>query len=228
MKVMGIYYTYAYLRKNGTPYYIGKGCRGRAYHANHNVKVPCKKYILILKKSLSEEEAIRHEIYMIAILGRKQLGTGILRNLTDGGEGISGYKHSEQTKQKIGVSNSVKKRSAELRERISKSVRGFKWYNNGEVSIQARLHPGAGWEEGRIINWATPKNAGMRWYYKGNERKMASTSPGEGWTLGLKNRSTENNHTNGGKKWYNNGEINRMFATPPEGWSLGMIRRKHG
>ena len=86
-----IFYTYAYLRKDDrTPYYIGKGCGKRAYDSSHNVKVPDDKdRIIFLKQSLTEEEAFNHEKYMIAVLGRKDLGTGILRNMSDGGEGHS-------------------------------------------------------------------------------------------------------------------------------------------
>jgi hypothetical protein len=43
-----------------------------------------------LKRNLTEEEAFRHECYMIAVFGRKDIGTGILRNLTDGGDGVQG------------------------------------------------------------------------------------------------------------------------------------------
>jgi hypothetical protein len=82
------FYTYAYLRTDGTPFYIGKGRRGRAFDGRrHRIKMPPVERILFLKKNLTEEEAFRHEIYMIAVLGRKDLGTGILRNLTNGGEG---------------------------------------------------------------------------------------------------------------------------------------------
>lgn len=56
------YYAYAYLRKDGTPYYIGKGKGDKAYQGSHSVKVPKdKSRILFLKKNLSEEEAYKHE-----------------------------------------------------------------------------------------------------------------------------------------------------------------------
>ena len=93
------YYTYAYLREDKTPYYIGKGKKNRAFdRKKHTTFVPSKNRILILKQNLTEEEAFRHEIYMIAVFGRKDLGTGILHNLTDGGEGGSGYSHTEENK----------------------------------------------------------------------------------------------------------------------------------
>ena len=38
---------------------------------------------------MTEEQASIHEIYIISVFGRKNNGTGILRNLTDGGEGFS-------------------------------------------------------------------------------------------------------------------------------------------
>ena len=119
---MGEYYTYAYLREDGTPYYIGKGLKNRKSkkHFRRNGKVfspPSEDKILILKQNLTEKEAFKHEIYMISVLGRKDLGTGILRNLTEGGEGSSGYKHSDEFKSKIRkvqsgrvISNTTKKK----------------------------------------------------------------------------------------------------------------------
>jgi hypothetical protein len=97
---MKVYYTYAYLREDGTPYYVGKGCRkDRMTAKSHNVPVPPKERILILKCNLSPEEAVKHEIYMIAVFGRKDIGTGILRNLTNGGEGAHGRTLSLETRQ---------------------------------------------------------------------------------------------------------------------------------
>lgn len=85
------YYTYAYLRKDGTPYYIGKGNGTRAYRRDRvGVKPPKNRNkILILKQNLTEEKAFKHEIYMISVFGRRDLNTGILVNKTDGGEGSS-------------------------------------------------------------------------------------------------------------------------------------------
>ena len=108
------YYTYAYLRDNGAPYYIGRGCGRRAYK-NHGkfIKVPDKSRILFLKTGLTYSESIKHEVYMIAVYGRKDLGTGILINLTNGGEGMQGHKQTPAHSKKI--SNSLSKAWAEGR-----------------------------------------------------------------------------------------------------------------
>jgi hypothetical protein len=95
------FYTYAYLREDRTPYYIGKGSRKRAYtRSKGDIKPPKdKSRIILLKQNLTEEKAFKHEIYMISVFGRKDLGTGILYNRTDGGDGSSNM--SEETKQKL-------------------------------------------------------------------------------------------------------------------------------
>jgi hypothetical protein len=54
---------------------------------------------LILKKGLTEEEAFQHERYMIYVFGRRDLGTGILRNQTNGGTGDLGL--TDATRQRM-------------------------------------------------------------------------------------------------------------------------------
>lgn len=94
------YYVYEYLREDGTPYYIGKGT-GKRWQEKHTVNVPPKDRVRFVADRLTEQEAWDLEIALIAKYGRKDLGTGILRNLTNGGDGASGHVHSTETKAKM-------------------------------------------------------------------------------------------------------------------------------
>lgn len=97
-----IFYTYAYLRKGDrTPYYIGKGKDNRAFVKHKGISVPKdRSKIIFLKQNLTEAEAFKHEEYMISVFGRKDLGTGILLNRTNGGEGSSGCSEEERERRR--------------------------------------------------------------------------------------------------------------------------------
>ena len=128
---MSIYYIYAYVRENNTPYYIGKGKGNRAFdERRRSVSTPIdKSKIIFIFKNLLEQEAFDLERLLIKFHGRKDNGTGILRNLTDGGEGASGAIRSKETKQKLSEVNIGKKlqpRSMEHSENISKAKKGKK------------------------------------------------------------------------------------------------------
>jgi hypothetical protein len=116
-----VFYTYAYLREDGTPY------------------VPSRNRILILKKNLTEEEAFKHEIYMINVFGRKDLGTGILYNLTDGGDGPSGYVYTEEQRKKMGDMRRGKKRPNH--SKIMKAKNHLQVVNENKIKELRKKYP---------------------------------------------------------------------------------------
>lgn len=129
---MYLFYVYAYLRKSdNTPYYIGKGKDNRAYKKHRYNQTPKdKSRIVFLETNLSELGAFAIERRMVRWYGRKDNGTGILNNRTDGGEGTSGSKMSEEAKKKIGDSSRGKParhptiHTPETKEYLSQLFRG--------------------------------------------------------------------------------------------------------
>ncbi len=121
---MNNHYTYAYLREDGTPYYIGRGVKLRAFkkHGRH-ISVPPRDRILFLKTNLTFTESVQHEVYMIAVFGRKNNGTGILRNLTNGGEGMEGFIVPEETRTKLSIAMKKRRLSPEHKARIAAAAR---------------------------------------------------------------------------------------------------------
>ncbi len=79
------FYTYLWLRYDGTPYYVGKGKDVRAFRRGCP---PLDR--VIIQEHPSEEDAFVVEKFLISYYGRIDLNTGCLRNRTDGGEGYTG------------------------------------------------------------------------------------------------------------------------------------------
>ncbi len=195
------YYTYAYLREDKTPYYIGKGKEDRIYSKQKNIKPPKdKSRIIFLKKNLTEEEAFKHEIYMIDVFGRKDLGTGILHNRTDGGEGSSGCIPSEETKRKLSEVNKGKIVSEETRKKISET-------SKGKTLSEEHIKKISEANKGHAVSEET-------------KRKLSEAHKGNTLSEEHKRKLSE---VRKGTKWWNDGcgNCKMMIECPGDGWKPG-------
>ena len=109
------YYTYIYQdpTRNNETIYVGKGqgLRCNTHLAREDkhqfvsrlrkIRNAGMKPVIIKNYEINEHTALEMEKFWINFYGRKDLNLGTLLNLTDGGEGTSGYVVSEETKQKL-------------------------------------------------------------------------------------------------------------------------------
>lgn len=153
---MKVFYVYQLrLATSESPFYIGKGKKNR--HTLHlmpySLKEKSHKNRTILKamrdgvevvseilfQNLDESEAHAKEIELIALYGRRVNG-GCLTNATDGGEGVSGWIASEETRKKMSESHKGYKFPEETRRKISEIQKGKK-------------HPASRVENNKFSQW---------------------------------------------------------------------------
>jgi hypothetical protein len=157
---MDIYYIYQHRRKDtGQIFYVGKGKGKRCFQKSnrnkhwHNITTKTEYEVEILFDNLSEDLACFTEIGVIT----KYKKDGIeLCNYTIGGEGTSGFKHSDKSKKvmsrkkkgfklseehknKISLSSKGKVISKEQREKISNSLKGKKLSEEHKLKIKQSL-----------------------------------------------------------------------------------------
>jgi hypothetical protein len=137
-------------REDGSPFYIGKGSGRRVLNhekeAGRGVKsIKCAIIrrmlaagveipLVFIREGISEAEAFETEVALIKVLGRIDLRTGCLANMTDGGDGVSGaspevnYKKgsalrgkplTNEHKAHIGAGNLGKRRTPEAKAKMS-------------------------------------------------------------------------------------------------------------
>jgi hypothetical protein len=122
------FYTYLWLREDGTPYYAGKGHGRRGFLSDgHRFNRPPNERIIV-QDFETEKDAFFAEMFLIALYGRINNGTGCLRNLTNGGEGPAGMVVSEETRRRH--SDAVKRRGPDseetkVRKKAAAKLRGI-------------------------------------------------------------------------------------------------------
>jgi hypothetical protein len=139
-------YVYRHIRLDkNEPFYIGIGS-DIPYYKRANERARRSKFwkkiiaktnyeIEILFDDISFEEAKVKEIEFIKLYGRKDLNTGCLVNLTDGGDGLINKVYTPEYRKNL--SNSIKGRilSEESKEKIRKSKTGQKHTEESKIKM---------------------------------------------------------------------------------------------
>jgi hypothetical protein len=150
------FYTYLHCKPDGTPFYVGKGCKSKQPRS-HNFNNRTKFHKNIVEKygksniqvfvfyCDSEKQAFNDEKQQI--LQFRNEGFKLV-NLTDGGEGTCGLKPSKEKSLKVRQKLFGKKRPPEIGKKISKTKIERKWTPTEEtrknMSLAGKLRASKG------------------------------------------------------------------------------------
>ena len=174
------WYVYKHIRLDkNEPFYIGIGNKknyARAYQNNpvrrneiwNNIFNKTKILIEIVYSNLDKGEASKREQELIKLYGRKNLNTGTLCNLTDGGDVIWNCKRSEETKEKLrlgklGEKNPQfgKKQSTEMVLKRSVSLTGQKRSDEVKMKMSINTIKSGQAKKTLLIDYVTKKELGV-------------------------------------------------------------------
>jgi len=110
-------------------FYVGIGNIKRPYQKSHrstfwkNYTNKYKYEVQIVHTDVTWEEACEKEIEYISEFGRRDLDTGSLVNMTNGGEGRTGFKWSDEQKEEISKRMSLSNKGRTLSESTKDKIR---------------------------------------------------------------------------------------------------------
>lgn len=119
-----MFYVYMYVHEDGTPWYVGKGCKYRTRHYNTRQKkeFPAPKedrFIKLVQTDMSEKAAYELEVELIAKY-KRQCDGGTLVNKCLGGPGAKGFKHDPNRPSPM----KGKKHTPEAKAKMAKAKQG--------------------------------------------------------------------------------------------------------
>lgn len=163
------YYTYLHCKPDGEPFYVGKGvdkfyeghgtdrrCFSKKnrnkHHRNITAKYGWENILVYVFPCISEVQAFADEIQQIAQLRREGFK---LVNITDGGEGPTGWVPTVETRLKIATALHGKKRgphSAAHKANLSKANKGQVPSNACKLASSVANTGRAPWNKGKTYS----------------------------------------------------------------------------
>lgn len=192
------------------PFYVGKGSGKRVFSKQrskqwHYVVNKHGFVAEIASRFEDEKDAFEHERFLIWCF--KSIGINLI-NATEGGEGLSGFNHSQQTKIKISSKNSGRKLTEEHKLKLSLAKQGSNHHNFG-------MHHSDKTKE------KLSKSLLGRKFTDETKKKMSLAKIGK---QPSKDALEKLSKIRTGTKWYTDGKTNirlKLSDVVPHGFSLG-------
>jgi hypothetical protein len=232
-------------RKRGTGdiFYVGIGKSNvRAFSTSfrnniwHKIVAKYDYTVDILYEDITWEEAKLLEIQLIATYGRIYDNSGILANITKGGDGVSGYKHSDEWKKLNSLKHKGKIITEEHKQAISVFNRGKICTIDTKDKIRDKLIEYHNLR-GRKVYPKKYKRKDLIWINNDIiNKKIGSAELSSfiqlGWVEGrLLSTETKNKMSGIGSKWMYNSSSEKMILSNntqeyiEKGWCFGRKRK---